>query len=111
MKLEKKDFYFTLDWDNIDITEAKMRFIRICGEEPVYKVALYLSALSGWHIEAWTFKPIIIALIRKRWGDDGNRLVHDLIDRCDSNVHDVLWQIKYVGPNKFYQREVSTWHR
>ena len=111
MKLNKKDFYFTLDWDNIDIKEASERYKMMIKAEPIYHIKFYLSAMSGWHIEAWTYKPVIIAQIRKRWGDDGNRLVHDLIDRCDSNVHDVLWQIKYVGPNKFYQKLVTSWHR
>ena len=109
MKQHYQDFYFTLDLDNIDYRTAYQRFIRIIKEQPVHRVVLYFSAVKGFHIEAFTNRLVQVAAIRKQYGDDGARLVHDLLDRCDSKYHDVLWQEKQLGPYTFKQQEIESW--
>jgi len=111
LKLNFKDYYFTLDLDKIDIIEAGKRFNMIIKEQPVFRVILYLSSWNGWHIEAFCYEKIHVAKVRRRYKDDGARLIHDLIDRMDSKVHDVLWQEKNIGPYKFNQMKVTEWHK
>lgn len=111
MKPNLRDFYFTLDLDNIDLKAADKCVKLIIKEQPVYRVILYFSPLSGFHVEAFCFRKILVAQTRKLYGDDGQRLVHDLIDRCDHTQHDVLWQEKYIGPHLFKQEKITEWHR
>ena len=111
LKHDLLDYYFTLDLDQTPIEEAIKRFYTIIDNEPVHRVILYLSARSGFHIEAFTYRKVLIAFTRRKYGDDGQRLIHDLIDRLDSDVHDVLWQVKQVGPYNFKQVKIKEWHR
>lgn len=112
MNPELQDNYFTLDWDRITIEQAVYRIKDMwMRNKMIMRLKLSMSPLNGFHVRAWTFKDINVANYRRKYLDDGRRLVHDLIDNPD-NVHDVLWNEKEITPDlSFFEVEISDYHR
>ena len=88
--------YITLDWDNISIDEAKRRVYFILMEHPdLQELVLSLSATKGFHCRVTFNYHVHNASLRRRYKDDGRRLVNDIINR-DNNAHNILWHRKVV---------------
>ena len=122
MKPDEQGYYFTVDLDGGDILHAAKVYNAIIHQQPVYRVRLMFSPFNGFHIEAFLYQLIVIAKLRRLYGDDGNRLVHDIIDRLDVQYHDVLWDEKQLDDyNKwpdatnhdiwFKSELITEWHK
>ena len=98
--------YFTLDWDNISIDEARKRIDYIMENYAnVAKLSLSLSPTKGFHVRIWTHGITNICMMRKELKDDGRRLVNDILNRPD-NIHDVLWTRKTVSGIVWEAKEI-----
>ena len=112
MKQSFKDTYITLDWDRITIEKAKERIKFIWQSDPNIKhLKLSLSPMNGYHVRIWFYKWVKVAELRRKFLDDGRRLVHDLIDNPD-HIHDILWNEKEFMPGfSFFERDLIEWYR
>lgn len=101
--------YFTLDWDNISIDEAKRRcdFI-LKNYTNVQELVLSLSPTKGFHVRCYCYGLTCVAKMRNELKDDGRRLVHDILNRPD-NIHDVLWSRKTVCGIPWEEKELMTY--
>lgn len=84
----------TLDWDNISIDTAKKQAELIFTlDENVKTLVLYQSARKGFHCDIYTFRAVHNAGFRRKWKDDGLRIIHDLLQ--DNDVwNDLLFTCK-----------------
>ena len=102
------DNCFTLDWDDISRDECRRRidFIRFHYSSTIRKIQVSLSPLSGYHIRIQTSHLVQVALWRRALKDDGNRLVHDLLNRS-SSIHDILWCKKVTSTGTWREVELT----
>lgn len=110
MNPDYKAKYFTLDWDNISIDEARNRFYELCESDDISEAHLALSGTKGFHVRCHTRNTIIVANLRRKWKDDGRRLVNDILNR-DGNVHDILWTRKTVHGITWEEKPLLTMKR
>jgi hypothetical protein len=108
MSPDYKAKYLTLDWDNISIDEAYARVKYICSNYAnVRKLVLSLSPTKGFHVRISLYSNTNVALMRRALKDDGNRLIHDILNRPD-NIHDILWSGKTVSGIRWEEKELIT---
>lgn len=111
MKLDHKAKYFTLDWDNISIDEARKRtnFIldNYCN---VKKLVLSLSPTKGFHVRITLWSNSNILSLRNSFKDDGRRVINDIFNR-DDNIHDILWTRKTLNGIRFEEKHLTTYYR
>ena len=112
MKPNQTAKYFTLDWDKITIEQAEYRVKHMWMTNKLIKrLKFSMSPFNGFHVRCWTHKEIIIADLRRKYLDDGRRLIHDLIDNPD-HIHDILWNEKEYAPDQsFFEVEIHDWNR
>ena len=85
-----------LDWDDITYAECKERISQIKEDSQVRQIRLLFSPRSGFHILVFSYfhMPIqAIWTLRRKWRDDGNRLVQDILN-YPAYHRDVLFQRK-----------------
>lgn len=111
MNTDFKGKYFTLDWDNISIDEAKRRcdFI-LKNYTNIQKLVLSLSPTKGFHVRCYCYGNTVIAKMRRELKDDGRRLVHDLLNRPD-NIHDILWSRKTISGIVWEEKELRVYEK
>ena len=98
--------YITLDWDMITIEEARSRMYQFCEEFPNFsQLVLSLSATKGFHLSATFSYHVPNLLIRRKYKDDGRRVVNDIIN-CDNNAHNILWSRKVVSGQKWKTKQL-----
>lgn len=95
MNLETTGTKLTLDWDNINLYEAVLRFDEILDSPNCKRAILYRSPTKGFHCRVWFLYPVRVAICRFQLNDDPRRLLHDLFNRSDI-VHDILWSRKSI---------------
>ena len=100
------------DWDRITNAKALERVCWIWDNNRNIKhLKLSRSPCNGYHVRLWFFKWVNVAEYRRKYLDDGRRLVHDLIDNPD-HIHDILWNEKEVTPElSFYEVDLLEWNR
>ena len=102
--------FITLDWDNISLAEAQKRCQWILDNySDISKLMLSLSPTKGFHVRLHFDYPHLIARVRRSLKDDGNRLLHDLLNRPDY-VHDILWNRKVINGVYWYSEQIQTWN-
>lgn len=85
-----------LDWDDITWDDCRARLLVIKEELLVQCIELRFSPRSGFHVmvSLYTDLPITrIWYLRRLWGDDGNRLVQDVLN-YPRHYRDVLFKKK-----------------
>ena len=98
--------YITLDWDNIGIDEEKKRIDLICKEHPNFtRLVLSFSPTKGWHCRVNFNYFVHNASLRRRYKDDGRRLVNDLLNR-DNHAHNILWTRKVIQGKVYKSQEL-----
>jgi hypothetical protein len=104
---------FTLDWDNISINTADQRISFIKDNYPeIIQIEFSQSATKGFHVTCICNEKVNVAQYRNELKDDGNRLVHDLIDRIDKPLlHDIFWQEKHLNGLVWYEELLWKWSR
>ena len=108
MNVDTRGRYLTLDWDNISIDEAYRRVRYICKNYAnVSQLVLSLSPTKGFHVRLSMHSDTNIAAMRRELKDDGNRLVHDLLNR-PNHIHDILWSRKTVSGIVWEEKELIT---
>ena len=98
-----------LDWDNITWDDCRERISQIKTEQLVQSIELRFSPRSGFHIivSSYFHLPITrIWYLRRLWGDDGNRLVMDIL-HYPAYYRDVLFQRK----GDFHEEWIATYSR
>lgn len=96
MNLNHKSTKLSLDWDNINLQDALVRFLGIIDSPNTKSAVLSRSARKGYNCRINTLFPVLVAKYRFNLGDDPRRLLHDLFNRPD-HVHDILWNRKTVN--------------
>ena len=100
--------YFTLDWDNISLDEAHRRVSFILDNYAnVHKIVLLLSPIKGFHVKCYCYSDTNVADIRNELKDDGNRLIHDLMNRPE-HIHDILWTKKVINHIEWTSEKLLT---
>lgn len=111
MNIELKAKHFTLDWDNISIEEAYRRCQYILDNYAnVRELLLSLSPTKGFHVRVHLYGASYVARMRNEMKDDGNRLIHDILNRPD-NIHDVLWSRKTIQGIPWEERHLKLYRR
>ena len=85
-----------LDWDDITLEECRNRVEQIKLNLLVQLIEQRLSPRSGYHIIVSLYNHLPITRIwylRRLWGDDGNRLVQDVLN-YPRHYRDVLFRKK-----------------
>ena len=95
MNLDTKARLFTLDWDDITTRELEGRLREIARHPMVKSVSFRSSANSGYHIQVRTYEEVEILRLRRRFRDDGRRIVNDILNR-PPHIHDILWDSKRI---------------
>ena len=99
MNIHETSKFLTLDWDNIDLQAALVKFIDVIGSPNTYRAILSRSPRGkGFHCRVYLHYRVLVAVYRFRHGDDPRRLLHDLFNSPD-NIHDILWSRKTVHGN------------
>lgn len=90
MKLDQIGKFVTLDWDNIDLQVALIRFSEIAKSDNTIRTILSLSPRKGYHVRIWLRFAVRLVIYRLGHSDDPRRLYHDLVNR-PPHIHDILW--------------------
>lgn len=98
-----------LDWDNITWSDCRDRIEQIKQAQLVKQIELRFSPKSGFHIlvSSYFYLPVTrIWYLRRLWGDDGNKLVLDIL-YYPAHYRDVLFQRK----GDWYEQPLTTYTR
>jgi len=94
MKSDYEDTYATLDWDNIDLLTCQKRQEKLKKDLNVRMYELRISpGGKGYHVKVWCYQKVHNVKFRVYHSDDPYRIIHDMLNR-DSNIHNILWDIK-----------------
>lgn len=101
----------TLDWDDCTADEARTRLyiIYLNYDHVIKEMQWRFSARKGFHVRIILNINIgrqASYLLRRKWWDDGNRLVLDIL-RGDKQPQQVLWTKKHTHG---FSTEVSDWY-
>jgi len=91
----------TFDFDRISFLELRTKVFKMMGMLPVESLETKFSANKGFHVRIRLRYDMPIFPIRRFFGDDGQRIVEDLMR--DSDHFNRLWMSKtrYKYGNKF----------
>ena len=106
MNLDHKDNTFTLDWDICGVGEFQRRIKEILNLPEVVGLRWRTSARGGYHVKVQLLHKEYVLPYRRRFADDGRRIVNDLLNR-PRHIHDILWDTKNVHGIKWTAGE---WH-
>ena len=105
MRLDYTAKMASLDWDNINLQEALVRFEAIRGSPNVIKATLSRSPRkNGYHVRVFFHFSVRVASYRFNHSDDPRRLLHDLFNR--PGIHDILWKRKTVAGVPYIAEEI-----
>ena len=109
MKLDYKSTRYTLDYDNTTYKRLLAKIFYILLDKNTKCLRFRKSPRkNGFHVEVKTKILVHVLKKRRKFRDDGRRIIHDILNRPD-HIHDVLWCQKRIKGKLYKAGKWSKW--